>query len=69
MRAHRVEQDQVLETNRRQRKQELLQEIATLELEIRKEENRLRIEEATRQRDAAAAVLLERDALLRQFGS
>eukprot|EP00093_Oithona_nana_P011811 11811.XXX_573181_573294_1 [CDS] Oithona nana genome sequencing. len=38
MRAHRVEQDQVLETNRRQRKQELLQEIATLELEIRKEE-------------------------------
>ena len=42
MRAHRVEQDQVLETNLRQRKQELLQEIANLELEIRKEENRLK---------------------------
>ena len=59
MRARRVEQDQELETNLRQRKQELLQEIANLELEVKIEENRLRIQEATRQRDA----------LLRQFGS
>ena len=45
MRARRVEQDQELETNLRQRKQELLQEIANLELEVKKEENRLRIQD------------------------